>query len=99
MEIESPVRKLNKKHPIPPLSIVRVADVARSPWKKQIGRRFRIGYYSPQDGLDCIWLVNEKGVYEQTLDHDYLRRYFVIEHLSTERSRYGRNRPILKPLA
>ena len=29
--------------------------------ESRIGRRFRIGYYSRQDGLDCIWLVNEKG--------------------------------------
>jgi len=45
------------------------------------------------DGLDCIWLVNDKGEYEQTLDHEALARFFEIESISRERSRYGRNRP------
>jgi hypothetical protein len=44
------------------------------------------------DGLDCIWLVNDKGEYEQTIDHDFLKKYFEVESASRERSLYGRNR-------
>jgi hypothetical protein len=50
------------------------------------------------DGLDCIWLVNDQGKYEQTIDHDFLQKYFDIETLSRERSLYGRNRPQFQPL-
>lgn len=51
-----------------------------------IGRRFRIGYYSWQDDLDCIWLVNDEGKYERTVDHDFLNKFFEIKALSKERS-------------
>jgi hypothetical protein len=44
------------------------------------------------DGLDCIWLVNEEGEYEQTTDHKYLAKYFEIEMVSKEKSLYGRYR-------
>jgi hypothetical protein len=42
--------------------------------------------------LDCIWLVNEEGKYEQTIDHDFLAEYFEIDELSRERGLYGKNR-------
>ena len=45
------------------------------------------------DGLDCIWLVNDEGEYERTIDHDFLQEYFEVETVSKERSLYGRNRP------
>jgi len=53
-------------------------------WKDQIGRIFRIGYYSKQDGTDCIWLVNEKGEYEQTTSREYLLKYFEPLEISDE---------------
>src|SRR5439155_10474454 len=69
---------------IPPRSRVRLirADRHTPSWKKAIGRQFRIGYYSRKDGLDCIWLVNENGAYEQTTDRAFLVKYFDLEHLS-----------------
>jgi hypothetical protein len=86
------VRKIPKI--IPPRSRVRLirADDQPPSWKKEIGRQFRVGYYSPKDGLDCIWLVNEGGEYEQTTDRKFLLKYFEIEHLSDERSLFGRGR-------
>ena len=68
---------------IPPRSRVRLAkaDQETPEWRAEIGGQFRIGYYRRQDGLDCIWLVNEKGEYEQTTDRDALLRYFTIENL------------------
>ena len=85
---------------IPPRTRVRLvrADRATPGWKNEIGRRFRIGYYSRQDGLDCIWLVNEKARYEQTTNRDFLLRYFEIERLSDESDYFGAGKPKLRPL-
>jgi HEAT repeats len=79
---------------IPPRSRVRLirADDQPPAWRKDVGRQFRVGYYSPKDGLDCIWLVNEDGEYEQTTDRKLLLKHFDIEHLSQERSFFGRGR-------
>lgn len=64
--------------PIPPLSIVKLvrADAQTPNWKSQIGRTFRIGYFSRQDGTDCVWLVNNAGQYEQTVDQSGINDYF-----------------------
>ena len=88
-----PTKKYPFRTPIPPCSIVRRVKTLTRATQKELGRTFRIGYYSWQDGLDCIWLVNKKGEYEQTVDHDYLAKYFEIVELSKERARYGKNRP------
>jgi hypothetical protein len=85
---------------IPPRSRVRLVHTDRTTreWRKEIGRQFRVGYYSRQDGLDCIWLVNEKGEYEQTTDRDSLLRYFAVEKLTDERDYYGVHKRKLGPL-
>jgi hypothetical protein len=93
-----PRKKYSFRTPIPPCSVVRVKAAPRNPWRKDVGRRFRIGYYSRKDGLDCIWLVNNHGKYEQTLDHDYLYKFFEVESVSKERSLYGRNRQSFEPM-
>jgi HEAT repeat protein len=76
---------------IPPRSRVRLvrADKQTPSWNKHLGRQFRIGYYSRKDGLDCIWLVNENGKYEQTTDRDFISKYFQIESVSQEKNFYG----------
>jgi hypothetical protein len=83
-----------------PRSRVRLVSADRSTpaWRGQIGRVFRVGYYSRQDGLDCIWLVNEKGQYEQTTDRSSLLSHFVIERLTHERDYFGAHKPRLRPL-
>jgi len=43
--------------------------------------------------LDCIWLVDESGKYNQSIDHEYLHKFFAIESTSKQRSLYGRGRP------
>jgi hypothetical protein len=93
-----PRKKYPFRTPIPPTSVVRVKASPSRSWKKEVGRRFRIGYYSWQDGLDCIWLVNEEGKYEQTIDHEFLLKNFEIESIAKERSLYGRGRPQLGPM-
>jgi hypothetical protein len=79
---------------IPPRSVVELtrADGAAARWKANVGRRFRVGYYSRQDGLDCIWLVNDAGEYEQTTDHGALAKYFKIVKRSKEKDFFGANR-------
>src|SRR6266481_760707 len=83
---------------IPPRSRVRLvrADDQTPSWTKDIGRRFRVGYYSRKDGLDCIWLVNEEGEYEQTTNLKFLLKYFDVEHWSREKSFFGRGRRPLR---
>jgi len=79
---------------IPPRSVVELvrADKAAKGWRANVGRRFRIGYYRPNDGLDCVWLVNDEGEYEQTTDQEFLQKYFKIVKLSKEKDLFGRNR-------
>jgi hypothetical protein len=83
---------------IPPRSRVRLilVDDQTPSWKKDIGREFRVGYYSRKDGLDCIWLVNEEGEYEQTTDRKFLLKYFDVEHWSREKNFFGRGRRRLR---
>jgi hypothetical protein len=86
---------MDKTVPIPPQSVVRWADADRRPpgWHKDVGRIFRVGYYCRNDGLDCIWLVNDEGKYEQTIDHEFLYRYFDVIHFAKDTNWYGRRRP------
>jgi HEAT repeats len=79
---------------IPPRSRVRLLrfDKRTPAWRKDVGREFRVGYYSRKDGLDCIWLVNKDGTYEQTTDRKFLLKYFEVERLSNERNFYGRGK-------
>ena len=76
---------------IPPRSRVRLvrANMRTPTWRKDVGRQFRVGYYSRKDGLGRIWLVNENGKYEQTTDRDFLLKYFEIERLSREKNFYS----------
>jgi len=79
---------------IPPRSRVRLIKTGRQTpdWRKDLGRQFRVGYYNPKDGLECIWLVNENAEYEQTTDRKSLLKYFAIESLSHEKDFYGRKK-------
>ena len=85
---------------VPPLSRVRLvaSDQRARGWRRDVGRQFRIGYYSRKDGLDCVWLVNEKGEYEQTTDREFLIKYFKLERLSKTKSLYGDGKHRLRKL-
>lgn len=88
-----PKKKYSFPAPIPPSSVISVRRTARNPWAHEVGRIFRVGYYSKSDGLDCIWLVNEQGEDDQTIDHECLNKFFDIQAIGKERSLYGRGRP------
>ena|ERR1700753_3324377 len=85
---------------IPPLSRVRLvrSDRHTPKWCEDVGRQFRIGYYSRKDGMGCIWLVNENGEYEQTTDRKFLLKYFKLERLSKSKSLYGDGKRRLRKL-
>jgi hypothetical protein len=88
------------KKPIPPLSVV----VLKKLWphaRKQgheVGEKRRIGYYSRQDGLDCIWLVNRQGEYDWTIDHSFLHKHFEVIERSKETSLFGVRRAVIGPM-
>jgi hypothetical protein len=83
---------------IPPGSTVRLVcyDDFTSDWKQDLGRTFRIGYYRKTDGLETIWLVNDDGEYEQTVDRDTLLKYFDLLSISRENDPFGRGRSPLR---
>lgn len=87
--------------PIPPLSIVRVVKVTSSEpdWNPEeyLGKEFRIGYYSAQDGLDCVWLVDEQGHYNEAVDQEMIRTHFQVLEMSAEDDLFGTDRPIIGP--
>jgi hypothetical protein len=80
---------------IPPQSVVKLL----SQWGTDQGRVFRIGYYGRQDGLNCVWLVNELGTYEQTTDQRSIETDFEVLTLSAETDLYGFNREVLGPIS
>jgi hypothetical protein len=84
---------------IPPLSLVRVVKVtAEEPdWTGYEGRVFRIGYYRKNDGLDCVWLVDDEGEYSETVDQEMIRTHFAVLQLSDESDLFGADRPVIGP--
>ena len=80
---------------IPPLSVVQVARVtADEPdWKGYEGRVFRIGYYRKNDGLDCVWLVDDDGEYGEAVDQAMIKTHFTVLATSNETDLFGVDRP------
>jgi len=87
-------------HVIPPLSLVKVVKVtSQEPsWTGYEGRVFRIDYYSPNDSLDCVWLVDDGGRYSETVDQEMIKTHFEILRCSDESDFYGVDRPVIGPL-
>jgi hypothetical protein len=89
------------KKPIPPHSVVALKKLWPHARKHghEVGQKRRIGYYNRQDGLDCIWLVDDKGSYGWTMDHQWLYRHFEVLELSAEKDLFGVHRKRLKALS
>jgi hypothetical protein len=85
---------------IPPKTrvVLRGGPGLGSEHRAEAGRAFRVGYYSREDGLDCIWLVNDAGEYEQTVDRDYLVKHFDVVRLGRAADPFGEGEPRLRPL-
>lgn len=85
---------------LPPRSVVRINTVSpeQTGWQGYMGRVFRVGYYSKADGLDCVWLVDEKGEYCETVDQKMIRTRFDVLSRSDEEDLFGDSRPVLGPV-
>ena len=85
---------------IPPRSVVALvrADATTPAWRERVGEKFRVGYYSPNDGLDVIWLVDGDGRYAESVDPAGLLRHFSVDRLSDQTDWFGVNRPPLDKL-
>ena len=91
------LRKMNQRIPIPPRSVLRIKKLwphARSKGHEN-GEIRRVGYYSRQDGLDCVWLVDAKGHYDWTTDHEWLYEMFEVIEYSDETDLHRDDRPVL----
>jgi hypothetical protein len=79
--------------------VVRVVKVTRSEpaGKDYEGRIFRIGYYRKNDGLDCVWLVDDDGNYNETVDQEMIRTHFEVPERSQETGLDGVDRPEIGP--
>lgn len=77
--------------PLPPRSILRLANLWPHARKQghEIGEIRRVGYYSKQDGLDCIWLVDNNGSYNWAADRVWVLDKFEVIRLSNETDLYG----------
>lgn len=87
--------------PIPPRSVIKLTRLwlhARNQGHK-IGEIFRIGYYSQQDGLNCVWMVDHSGDYCMTAEHDWITEHFEIISISDEEDLFGMDRPVLTALS
>jgi hypothetical protein len=81
------------KIPIEPLTEIRLKKLWPHARKQghEIGEIKTVGYYRPQDGLDCIWLIDQQGNYSWTIDHEFLYTFFEIHKPSLETDLYGEN--------
>ena len=88
------------KRPLPPNSVVKLVRLWPHARKRgyELGQTWRVGYYSRQDGLDVVWLVDATGDYRQTADHDWIERHFQVVRISAEKSTFGHNRSRLPAL-
>jgi len=84
---------------IPPLSVVQLIRVTEEEpaWSGHLGRIFRIGYYNPQDGLDCVWLVDDLGKYRETVDQEMIKTHFKVLESSNETDLFGVGKPVIGP--
>ncbi len=82
--------------PIAPCTVVRALNPLEWPWLTE--DRYRIGYYSRIDGLNCVWMVNRRGEYEQTIDQDTVKANFAIVTVSDEAELYADRRGQLPSL-
>jgi len=89
---------LESKSPIPPRSLVTIRDSADPNTRDLVGQVLRIGYYSRQDGLECVWLVDKDGKYFCTWEQSNIYDDFKILELSDETDCYGADREILGPI-
>ena len=83
---------------IPPLSEVKVIRVTedQQDWTGHEGQLYRVGYYRKSDGLDCVWLVDDKGDYCKSVDQEMIKTHFEVVTTSTVTDLFGVNGPVIQ---
>lgn len=83
------------KYVLPPRSVLRLTHI-KADWEPgyKVGDTFTVNYYSRQDGLHCVWLINPRGEDETWDQHDIVQTFEVIS-LSDETDFYGLRKPEL----
>jgi hypothetical protein len=92
-------KKYSKINPVPPRSTIKVREDNPGSFRSLLGQTFRVGYYSRQDGLNVIWIVDADGKYTQTMTHAFLNRHFRILFDSGDTDLHGDDRPDILPLS
>jgi len=90
---------MKKTKPLPPGTILRLAKLWPHARKKghEIGEIRQVGYYSRQDGLDCVWLVDDKGRYNWSADQKWVLDKFEVVKRSVEPGLYGKTKRKIDP--
>ena len=85
------------RNPIPPRTVLCLKKLWPHARKQghEHGEIWRVGYYSKQDGLDCVWLVDSAGDYTWTTDHNWLYDKFEVVSYSDETDFFGVHRPVI----
>lgn len=83
---------------IPPLSEVKLVKVPGTGGYTHgdLGKIYRIGYYRRKDGLDCVWLVDDEGLYFGTVNQRLTRTHFEVLSLSDESDLFGLDREVIR---
>jgi hypothetical protein len=86
--------------PIPPGSVIKLLKAVDAPlWNEKIGKKCRVGFYSPEDGLNVIWIVDQYGNYVETTDMEDLYDWFeLVDTPKTLADYYGERANPLLPL-
>jgi len=85
---------------LPPRSVVECVRSERrtGAYAADVGRRYRIGYYGAcRDGLGVVWLVDARGEYVATTEHEHLWRYFRVVRRSDETDYFADTRRLSAP--
>jgi hypothetical protein len=83
---------------VPPGSLLRVIKKSRKTPEWRVGTEFRVGYYSPLNGLIEVQLVDKKGLYCDTVMSWDLNKHFEIVKATAEFNYFGFGKKPLGPL-
>jgi hypothetical protein len=79
---KSKIAKLTKRamKVVAPGSIVKQVgfNSKKEIWREEVGATFTVGYYSPCDGLNQVWLAEKKGKFVKAIEQSDIGRYFKI---------------------
>lgn len=86
---------------VSPRSVIRLIKNDGAPlWADKLGKKCRVGYYSKNNGLSVVWIVDQYGKYVETTDAEDLYEWFEVVELSdVDIDYYGDNCAQIDPIA